>query len=438
VTGARHVAQPQQELVVNDRTRVFAALLASIASLVGCKELEPPAGAGVAYQLAILAPPPATAGILQPLATQPSVQVQDVYGAPVAVGGVVVTATASAPGIANSNTTATTNGAGIATFSGLALGGPPGPTTLSFSASTLTGVTTPHSTTLSWTRTIGATVVPGFVLTGGIPNAAYLAGEARIVLVYSTATGHVEATSADGTTFSGTGATTTKFNVVMAPLGLSAADILVRARATGIRRYFMKGLRVPADARPIEVYAADQGFGGTGSLTLVSTSPVYQGTPLDSADIGVMDIIETRLPGEWRMVYVARRGVPGNTRSATSGNDGATWTFETNNLFGDLGLPNNASHQNVDPAPLRLADGSYVAVTMRAASLSLWNSWDGRTYEQQSGSIAPSFFGSVVPGGTGLFDPTLVQLPSGKIYMYVTLGTPSGDRIVAAEITVTP
>src|SRR2546426_7914657 len=57
---------------------------------------------------------------------------------PICQSGVVVTATLSPAGATPSNATATTNGSGIATFSGLTLAGTVGSYTLSFGATGLT------------------------------------------------------------------------------------------------------------------------------------------------------------------------------------------------------------------------------------------------------------------------------------------------------------
>src|SRR2546426_4519952 len=57
---------------------------------------------------------------------------------PICQSGVVVTATLSPAGATPSNATATTNGSGIATFSGLTLTGTVGSYTLSFGATGLT------------------------------------------------------------------------------------------------------------------------------------------------------------------------------------------------------------------------------------------------------------------------------------------------------------
>lgn len=83
----------------------------------------------------------AQAGV--PLGTQPQVQLQDAGGNNTSTSGVVITATVgSGPGGASlSNATATTDGNGVATFSGLSIDGSAGDYTLRFGSGSLTAAT---------------------------------------------------------------------------------------------------------------------------------------------------------------------------------------------------------------------------------------------------------------------------------------------------------
>jgi adhesin/invasin len=100
--------------------------------------------AGSASQLTITTQPAAPLGTAQSgvaLIAQPVVQLRDGAGNPVSHAGVVITATfASTPGGTPSltNATATTNGSGVATFSGLAITGMVGDYTLRFASGALT------------------------------------------------------------------------------------------------------------------------------------------------------------------------------------------------------------------------------------------------------------------------------------------------------------
>ena len=87
---------------------------------------------------------------------------------------------------------------------------------------------------------------------------------------------------------------------------------------------------------------------------------------------------------------------------------------------------------NVDPAVLRLASGGFLSVTMRSARLYLFTSIDGRTFvPTPNAAIEPE---QLSPGATGLFDPTLVQLPNGRIFMYATAASDPATRKQALDL----
>src|SRR2546425_5732488 len=94
--------------------------------------------AGAAGRVAFTTAPSSTAQSGGALAQQPVLQLEDANGNPVSQSGVVVTATLSPAGATPSNATATTNGSGVASFSGLTLTGTAGSYTLSFGATGLT------------------------------------------------------------------------------------------------------------------------------------------------------------------------------------------------------------------------------------------------------------------------------------------------------------
>ncbi len=90
---------------------------------------------GTASRLAFTTPLPASAQSGVAFSPQPVLQLQDAVGNPVAQSGVVVTATVgSGSGTVGGSTTATTDGAGIASFTALSLSGPAGNYELNFSA----------------------------------------------------------------------------------------------------------------------------------------------------------------------------------------------------------------------------------------------------------------------------------------------------------------
>jgi hypothetical protein len=97
-----------------------------------------------------------------PFATQPAIQLEDQNGNPTPQAGVRVTATiSSGPTGSLQNATATTDGAGRASFSGLTLTGLVGSYTLSFSAPSLVGVTSsPFTITVGAPARLAVTTVP--------------------------------------------------------------------------------------------------------------------------------------------------------------------------------------------------------------------------------------------------------------------------------------
>ena len=96
-------------------------------------------GAGAPTQLAITTQPSSAASSGVAFGQQPSVQIRDGSGNPVAVSGVQVTAAiSSGGGSLTGTTTITTNASGNAVFGNLAISGPVGSYTLTFTSSGLT------------------------------------------------------------------------------------------------------------------------------------------------------------------------------------------------------------------------------------------------------------------------------------------------------------
>jgi adhesin/invasin len=132
---------------------------------------------GPAAKLTLASAAPA-ARSQQPLDPQPSIQVQDVSGNPVGQGGVQITASLTGGGTLGGQATATTDGTGRATFSGLVISGAPGPRTLAFSGTSpaLDGFSVPVTlpgvasitiqTSVPASATVGTTIsnAPAWVL----------------------------------------------------------------------------------------------------------------------------------------------------------------------------------------------------------------------------------------------------------------------------------
>src|SRR5207245_6963891 len=90
--------------------------------------------AGAVGRLAFTTSPSSAAQSGVALTQQPVLHLEDANGNPVSQSGVVVTATLSPAGATPSNATATTNGSGVASFSGLKIGSAAGRDTLRLGA----------------------------------------------------------------------------------------------------------------------------------------------------------------------------------------------------------------------------------------------------------------------------------------------------------------
>jgi hypothetical protein len=117
------------------------AFAASGTALAGAQGGSVDIAPAAATTLELVTAPAATAASGAALATQPALRLRDAFGNAVSVAGTLVSASlSSGPGGATlANATTTTDAAGVATFSGLAITGGGGAYTLAFAASGLTG-----------------------------------------------------------------------------------------------------------------------------------------------------------------------------------------------------------------------------------------------------------------------------------------------------------
>ena len=148
------------------KTLGFAA-----SSLTGTTSNGITLAAGPATQLTMTLQPSTTATNGTALAQQPQIQLRDGGGNPVSAAGVLITAAvgAGSPAGTVSNETATTNGSGLATFTGLTITGLVGSYTLQFTSPSLTSVTS-GSITLSAgaAASLSITTQPGANAQSGI------------------------------------------------------------------------------------------------------------------------------------------------------------------------------------------------------------------------------------------------------------------------------
>ncbi len=209
--------------------------------------------------------------------------------------------------------------------------------------------------------------------------------------------------------------------------GYSPGEIVPRLGNAGKPELYVLGLAPPGVNRSV-IFRLRAGTDG--KYVRQPAAAVYEGGPLDGQFLGVPDVTPTA-DGKLRLMYVSRGGSVSNSRTALSLDGGASFTAEFKNAYGDLAVPNpSAFTTNVDPAVLRLAGGGFLSVTMRSARLYLFTSIDGQTFvPTPNPAIEPE---QMLPGAKGLFDPTLVQLPDGRIFMYVTAG--ANPSVVRAQL----
>ncbi|MBI4907621.1 MAG: hypothetical protein HY820_28615 [Acidobacteria bacterium] len=210
--------------------------------------------------------------------------------------------------------------------------------------------------------------------------------------------------------------------------GYAPAEVVPRVLTDGRRALFVLGLGAPGSSRAT-VFRLVESEGGR--FVREPPDPVFTDEPY----VGVPDLADAG-NGAMYLVYVALSGTPKNSQVAVSEDGGASFHKLAANPFGDIAVPNpRAQDINVDPAMLKLSRGGYLAVAMRAAKLYLFTGTDGRTVVPLSEE--PVEPGTLSPGATGLFDPTLVELADGRVYLYATAGSaPDGSdsRVVRARV----
>ena len=216
----------------------------------------------------------------------------------------------------------------------------------------------------------------------------------------------------------------------LAGTGFMATETLPRQNADGAVELYSLGLGAPG-TNQAALYRLRQN--GSGNFVLNPATAVWRGAVADNLFIGVPDVYSTN-DGKLRLAYVARGTARSNARIAMSSDGGQSFAFDYENPFNDLNVVSpNAENTNVDPAVLKLAQGNYLAVTMRAKRLYLFASTDGRVFTplQQAALDAAQLFAN----GTGFFDPTLVQTAEGRVWMYVTLeGAGGSSSVVRVEL----
>ncbi len=270
---------------------------------------------------------------------------------------------------------------------------------------------------------------PQFAINGAsIPNVGLVNGE--VWLVVGNRGPHLYR-SADGSN-STTDETIFGLAEAFAGSGFNAGEVVPRQGSDGKPEFYVLGLAGPGvnESAIFRLRAA-----ADGRYTRQPSNAVFKGGPLDGNFLGVPDVTPAA-DGRLRLMYVSRGGAVSNSRTAISSDGGASFTAEFKNTYGDYAVPRpTAMTTNVDPAVLRLASGGFLSVAMRSARLYLFTSIDGQTFvPTPNAAIEPE---QLSPGATGLFDPTLVQLPNGRIFLYATAASDPGGangKVVRAEL----
>lgn len=193
------------------------------------------------------------------------------------------------------------------------------------------------------------------------------------------------------------------------------SETIPREATDGAKQLYVLGLAGPG-VRRSAVYRLEE---RSGSFVRFPSQPVFSGGPEDGGFLGVPDVYPVG-DGKLRMIYVGLGAQRQNSRVAISTDAGASFSFESNNPYNDLQLPSTAETTNVDPAVLRLSDGTYLSITMRATKLYLFQSADGLAFTPiDQSAIETSIFQN--GSGKGFFDPTLVELSDGSVAVYVTM-----------------
>ncbi len=153
----------------------------------------------------------------------------------------------------------------------------------------------------------------------------------------------------------------------------------------------------------------------------------YELTEKDNESMGVYDLfIDSK--GGVVLLYLGDLKGTNNLRRAYSTDGGWTFTFQDDNLLGDIAA-GGGGQSYVDNKIIELIDGRVLMVAMKAGKIYTFVSADeGVTWTKQPDVLAPEdFTGQSV---TGLYDPQIIQLSDGRFRIYVTggVGTPSASE----------
>jgi hypothetical protein len=143
----------------------------------------------------------------------------------------------------------------------------------------------------------------------------------------------------------------------------------------------------------------------------------YSGHASDNGTIGITDAYADEKGGVI-LLYIGDMMGKNNVRRAYSADNGQSFTFEDDNVFGDLNA-GGGGKSYVDQFTGPLPDGSRRALVMSSGTIYSFTSQDGgKTYTKDNGiRLQPSSFPQFKV--VSLHDPSFVILPDGRHRIYV-------------------
>jgi hypothetical protein len=164
----------------------------------------------------------------------------------------------------------------------------------------------------------------------------------------------------------------------------------------------------------------------------------YQIQPDDKGTIGITEAFSDRKDGVV-LLYIGDMYGKNRVRRAYSNDNGLTFQFDRDNVFGDEGASTNQTY--VDQKVYALPDGSFRALTMKQGLIYSFWSEDGDEFQLEEGvRLRPDDFTSLKI--ISFHDPVMVRLADGRFRIYVAarigadlVVTSPKDRFVIVSTT---
>lgn len=188
-----------------------------------------------------------------------------------------------------------------------------------------------------------------------------------------------------------------------------------------------RALKLPDGTCRAYGFDSTKGLEGVTGMTSKSSKDCVTFTPdsgtryeLQSEDKGTMGVYELFVDstGGIVLLYIGDMYGANNVSRAYSTDNGWTFTFTNDNVFGDENLDEPGTY--VDEKVIALPDGRFRAITMRHGKVYTFISEDdGKTFTQEPGVVLdPADFTDLELRTFN--DPQIIQLPDGRFRIYVT------------------